>query len=321
MVVKEGNKKTTIIVMIALIITGIVFGYFTITSRFKDNDKSDDYLAADGEIIDVEKYRHQGSENDYYTYTAEITCVIDGEERVVSTPDEVKKKLKVGRNVIVLYKEGMPEDYYIAQKDWLTGKYLTLGSQNDMLLFMSIFFLTCGMLLTGMRLKKGMAQSLVICCPLMILGIFGAWVGIANRVYPLLLLLVFTAFGALSLFTDIFAPKKQRDAEDENLVNSITVFVTQVYADSVTYHKNIIMEVYGENPMYFYYRADQTSDIENGNVFTLDKRKIAGANTVEIDGKHMPDISFLRREDFGEVDETAAKLVQTVLKINPGARR
>ena len=165
---QSGTKNITIIdnrkVGIFFFVIAAVIIVVNLFVRFYDIHKSADYKHVDGVVSSIDKQSHYYARKRRYKTTVSVIYSPEGTDMnyFVSNSGFMMQFAKKGDVYRVYYKESNPRDAYIAEKDWLTGRYVHAGRDyNDaliitaVLLLIAIFFFEDGVKTRRKALEEG----------------------------------------------------------------------------------------------------------------------------------------------------------------------
>ncbi len=154
----DGRIVGIVIIIIALIIIGISMFF-----RISDGLKSKDYAHVDGNVSFIDTYKTRVGRKVSSNRVISVRYTPEGSdlEYVVDGPDGSIKSAKIGDTFRVYYKENNPNNAYIAEKDWLTRRYIHKGKNYSIPLVIGavVFFIGYAFLSDGIKANKMKKQK------------------------------------------------------------------------------------------------------------------------------------------------------------------
>lgn len=295
-------------------IGGIILAVLSTQSRFQAAADSVYYERTQGRIVKTYSYEHEDSDdNIYYTYSAEVSYDADNQTYRIETDDFYDSKPTRGKYVDVMYRIENPSDSYVAEKDWLTKKYIPMGKDSDMKLFASIFLCSFGVIAYGMlcvskiNAKAGYGM---LGGGIFLIGVTGVAAGIITKNYPMLILIVFALAGGLVLYQTFVGPVGRESKENLRLV-----IVKQIFSDTDGFPNTVLFALVGNNGIewYYSYKSELTDKFAVGNKYSLDVAQIdMTAPTVSLGAYTATDISYLPQDAFRPLNKVLKILFSSI---------
>lgn len=305
---KSRRKSTSAFIYIvgtATLIIGILVAVFSTKSRFQAAADSVNYEKTQGRIVMTYSHQHEDSDDDtYYTYSADINFHVGSQEYFFETDDFYDSRPDDGDRVEVMYRESNPDDCYVAEKDWLTGKFIPAGKDSDMMIFLALFLFSFGFMLYGMQIGGKVGGSM-LGIGLLLIGIGGVFVGITSHIYPMFILIVFGLAGVLVLYqtlcTSSGSSESKKSGKSAAKSELRLVIVKEIYADQNGLPSVVLFALMGNDGVewYYSYRVDMGGKFTVGDKYMLDIAQIdMSAPTVPISVYTTTDISYLPQDAF-----------------------
>ena len=126
---KNVSDGTAIGIGVVCLLIAAAILFFSQHSRFVDAGNANQYRLIEGKVTDVTRHTHQSDDGTSYSYSAEVSYTVDGEHYTQETEDDFSRN-PYGDKMFVMYKPQNPSEGYVAEKDWMTGKYLPYSEQS-----------------------------------------------------------------------------------------------------------------------------------------------------------------------------------------------
>lgn len=182
------QQKLYRIAVVFLAVVGIIMFLTSTISRIHAACESKDYILTTGTVSDIWSKNEKSTkrrQGDYLVYGFSVKYQPTGSlrEKVLNTDYVFRSPRTVGEEVSVMYHRKNTSEAYIAEKDWLTGKYIPLTKTYDMWLGASIAIMGAALALCGWTQQwKNENKGLVMFFVGIIIAIIGVVFFSANEI-------------------------------------------------------------------------------------------------------------------------------------------
>ena len=311
---REVNRPAATITAIIMGILVCVLFITGMISRKNAEKKSNEYQHATAIIMEYEEHEHEDSDGDeYYTYSATIRYEAGTEILTQSTKDIFRYEPEIGESIDVMYHPKNSNEYYVAEKDWLTGKFFPSDFSGDGLLFSGVLCLSFFVILVGFLIPGDKAGAVCISFGLILIGLSGIVFAFILKKFSLILMSFFGIIGVIILYIVLTRSKEQLD-RDAKASEYIRLFIVrEIIYDELG--KPVVIfakkeNVYDEE---YYSYVDYHGKFQVGDKYQLDTQLITDyTNTKSFRGIMATDISYISQEHFLPLSALAQAIFKTV---------